>query len=426
MPKFLKPLPQKPEGAKEAANPDNRIIHKITFFGDSSIETDSPLYKLVSETAKLLATNGYAIVNGGGPGVMKAATEGAELVNGETEAIYWEPKLASIFEGKNLTNVTDQSSAYSNYMMRTMGLIENGHVYVCFQGGTGTISEFGMVWALAKLYFGRHKPVILVGEFWHDVVDAMQKSLLLDDNELSVLHFANTAQEVLELIEAFEMEVQTRAHKTYQGDETPFVLAPRFTEEYKQRLLEKRKLMAPKVMNETTKKQLQEFTKLVQPPARVLDIGSGVGADIGYLSGKYSVTSVDNDDEMVEISRFENPNADVQLADIRTYELQENVFKGIWARDVLHFLNEPDLNMVMQKLARTLVPGGVLAIIVREGTGESTEEDVHAGRQVSKHFYFFTTERLEKVIRDHGLELVTLEKVNRSHGWLFAIAHKPE
>jgi predicted Rossmann-fold nucleotide-binding protein len=110
----------------------------------------------------LLAENGYTIVNGGGPGVMKAATDGAEAGKGKTIAIYWQPKLASFFEGRNLANVTDEYETATNYMTRTLGLIEKGDAYVVCKGGTGTISEFGMVWALAKLYYGCHKPVISI------------------------------------------------------------------------------------------------------------------------------------------------------------------------------------------------------------------------------------------------------------------------
>jgi hypothetical protein len=72
---------------------------------------------------------------------MKAATDGAESVGGETIAVYWEPKLASFFEGKNLANITDESEASSNYVMRTLGLISKGDAYVVCKGGTGTVGS---------------------------------------------------------------------------------------------------------------------------------------------------------------------------------------------------------------------------------------------------------------------------------------------
>jgi len=52
-----------------------------------------------------------------------------------------------------------------NYVERTLKLLELGEIYVIFNGGTGTISEFGMAWGLARLYFGNHKPMVLFGQF---------------------------------------------------------------------------------------------------------------------------------------------------------------------------------------------------------------------------------------------------------------------
>lgn len=102
MPTNIK-LPQKSEieGQEERqeensqAGNKSKLIRSITFFGDSAIPEDDPIYKSVWDAAKLLAENGFSIVNGGGPGIMKAATDGAESVDGNTVAIYWQPKLAT-------------------------------------------------------------------------------------------------------------------------------------------------------------------------------------------------------------------------------------------------------------------------------------------------------------------------------------------
>lgn len=425
MPKTVVKLPPKPPGlVEEDLRHDGRIIKDITFFGDSSIPEDSEQYKLVWETAKLLAENGYAIVNGGGPGVMKAATDGAESVGGHTVGIFWEPKLASIFEGKNLSNVTDESETYSNYIQRTLGLIEKGHVYVICRGGTGTVSEFGLVWALAKLYFGKHKPVILFGEFWRDVINAMQKGLSLDDNELGVLNYATTKEEVLELIQTFELEVQTRTKKTYSGDETPFVLAPRFDKQYQEYLQQKKAMHKHRVQNYITRRQLEDFKELVKQPARVLDVGVGAGYDLSFLSEHYSVTALENNSEIIEMARFENPNADILEMDIRDYEVQENVFKGIWTRDVLHHLKEEERLPVLTKLAKGLVPGGVLYFVVREGVGDNTEDDMHAGKKVKKYYNYFTEEEIRALAAEIGLVVIKIEHVTRSHKWIGAVMEK--
>lgn len=428
MPKIIHRLPTKSEvefkGQLGEQKPADRIISYVTFFGDSSITEDSDIYKSVYTAAKLLAENGYGVVNGGGPGVMMAATAGAEAVNGRTKAIYWQPQLASIFEGKNLTNITDKSETYSNYIMRTLGLIEEGQVFIVCKGGTGTISEFGLVWALAKLYYGKHKPVILYGNFWKEIIDIVQKNMLIDDNELGVLTYANTPEEILELVQGFELEVEARTHKTYAGDETAFVLAPRFDAEYQDYILKAKKQHTYRVSNAVTKRQLEEFKSLVAAPARVLEIGCGAGYDLSFLTENYSVTAIDNDPEVLEIARFENPNADIIEMSVQQYEVQENTFKGIWARDVMHFLAAEEVEPVMQKLVRGLVPGGILYIIVREGEGEGMEEDMHAGKPIQRRYKYFTEDEMRGIADRLGAEVVKVDHVERSHKWLSVILRK--
>ena len=89
-------LPKQTDHTEEKDLPHtttHRLINNVTYFGDSAIPEGDPIYNSVWESAKYLAQKGYTIVNGGGPGIMKAATDGAEAVGGRTIAIYWQPKL---------------------------------------------------------------------------------------------------------------------------------------------------------------------------------------------------------------------------------------------------------------------------------------------------------------------------------------------
>ncbi|KXK26834.1 MAG: putative lysine decarboxylase [candidate division WS6 bacterium OLB20] len=302
------PLPRKDELAPEEQQASNgRLIKRITFFGDSAIPEDDPIYKSVWEAARILAERGFAIVNGGGPGIMKAATDGAESVNGDTVAVYWQPKLASFFEGKNLANVTDESETFSNYLIRTLGLIEHGDAYVVCKGGTGTVSEFGMVWALAKLYYGCHKPVILYGEFWDGLIEAFQRDMYIDDIERGVLYQATTPEEIVNIIDKHELQIQHCGKRRFSGDEAGFVLgaevkltqethdaiASSYHGEYAGRLV--------------AQEQMEEFMSLVHPPAKVLDVGTGPGHDARFLSEKYSVTGIEISQKFAEIAKFETP-----------------------------------------------------------------------------------------------------------------------
>ena len=169
----------------------------ISIFGFSDAKPEDKLYQDVWETARLLAKEGFTIVNGGGPGVMRAATEGAHAGGGRAIGVYFNPKGMTNFEGKDPENKVDEEIETPDYVSRTIKLLDLGDFYIIFQGGTGTISEFGMAWGLARLYFGNHKPLILFGRFWEEILAAFKKNMLLRKEEMRVYRVVTTPQEAL-------------------------------------------------------------------------------------------------------------------------------------------------------------------------------------------------------------------------------------
>jgi len=177
------------------------MVKNVTFFGCSQLKPGDVDYDAAYQTAKLLAQNGYLIINGGGPGVMKASSEGAKAGGGKTIGVSFNPKDVTHFEGRDPSNLVDQEILVDNYVLRTLKLLELGDVYVIFNGGTGTISEFGMAWGLAKLYFGHHKPLLLYGTFWHEIMETFAKNMLIRPEEVRVYRIVTTPQQVLEEIQ---------------------------------------------------------------------------------------------------------------------------------------------------------------------------------------------------------------------------------
>ena len=184
-------------------------FEKVAIFGFADAHEDRQVFKDAFATAKLLAENGYTIVNGGGPGVMKAASLEAKEANGKVIGVTFYPKDAPYFEGRDKSNPIDQEIKTQNYLERTLKLLDIGDVCVIFQGGTGTISEFGMAWGLARLYFGHHKPFILFGSFWHEILEAIAKNMYIRGEELEVYRIVDTPEEVLEEIKKLEEEGQS-------------------------------------------------------------------------------------------------------------------------------------------------------------------------------------------------------------------------
>ncbi len=183
------------------------LVKNIAFFGDAAVSEHSEPYRMAYHAAELLAREGYVVVNGGGPGVMAAATKGAEEAGGETLSVTFYPKHATGFEGRYVGNVTDTEIKTSNYVERMFKLMEHADLYLMFRGGTGTISEFGTAWVLAKLYYGHHKPFILVGSFWRPVIKAIEENLLIDNKEKAVFEIVDTVDDILPAMKRLEKDL---------------------------------------------------------------------------------------------------------------------------------------------------------------------------------------------------------------------------
>ena len=91
-------------------------------------------------------------------------------------------------------------------------LMENGDIFIIFKGGSGTISEFGTAWVLAKLYYGHHKPFLLFGSFWAEIIDVFRKNMNIDNTELGVFEIVTTKEEALVAIKKFEEKISGRDH----------------------------------------------------------------------------------------------------------------------------------------------------------------------------------------------------------------------
>jgi len=188
-------------------------IKNVAFFGYADAKESEDPFKNAFEVAALCAKNGYTVVNGAGPGVMKASTLGAQSVGGKTIGITFYPKDIPMFEGRDETNRVDHLIVAKNYLERTLKLLETGQIFIIFNGGTGTISEFGMAWGLAKLYFGHHKPLILYGDFWQEIIFAFTKGMYIRPEERQVFKIVNKAPQVLVAINEFEETLDDLSHE---------------------------------------------------------------------------------------------------------------------------------------------------------------------------------------------------------------------
>jgi len=198
-------------------------IKSVAFFGCSCGVKGDPHFDNAYETAKIVAKSGRYVVNGGGPGVMLAATLGANDAKGKTAVVYYKPELATRFEGKSevAANFADESYEESNYILRTKKLLKISDAYIVFNGGTGTISEFAMAWGVARLYIDHHKPLLLYGDFWQHLMADFKEHMLIRPEEERVYTIVNSPSEVLATLDKYEkiLKKSNHEHKTCKGPE---------------------------------------------------------------------------------------------------------------------------------------------------------------------------------------------------------------
>lgn len=190
----------------------NRLckLEKIAFYGGADLPDDHPVCQAAYEAAAYVASQHKMVINGGGPGVMGAATRGSKSKNGKTMAVTFDPINMPEFEGRDSDNIVDREIKTANYIERMFGLMDNADLFVCFQGGTGTLSEWATAWLLAHLYYGNHKPLILYGHFWHEVMEVIHKHFLIGYKEAKVYRIVDNLEEFKKALHIFEEEINGR------------------------------------------------------------------------------------------------------------------------------------------------------------------------------------------------------------------------
>lgn len=201
--------------------PNTKLLKTVSCLGFADALPGDPLYQEAYDVAFALAKAGYVVANGGGPGVMRATTEGAKAAGGHVIGVTFYPKDVANFEGRDKNNLFDEEIVTNNYLERTLKLLEVGQAYVIFRGGTGTISEFGMAWGLARLYFGHHKPLILFGQFWEHIMVSFISHMRMRPEEFQVYRIAADPQEVIDSLELFEVMLKHSKHE-FNPPEKPF------------------------------------------------------------------------------------------------------------------------------------------------------------------------------------------------------------
>jgi len=152
------------------------IVPAVSIFGSSRTKPAHRYYAMAGEFAAMLANDGFAVITGGGPGIMEAANRGAEEAGG-------------VSVGLNITLPQEQKpNAYQTvsldfryFFCRKVMFAKYAAALVCFPGGFGTLDEFFETITLVQTQKIARMPILLIGsEFWNPLLDWIRTHQLGD------------------------------------------------------------------------------------------------------------------------------------------------------------------------------------------------------------------------------------------------------
>ncbi len=173
----------------------------VTIFGGSKCGPDSQEYKEALKLGALLAKAGFTICTGGYLGIMEAASRGAREAGGRVFGI-----VMNQFKAEPNRYLTDKV-ATDHFYDRLQNLITRSVGFVVFKGGMGTVTEMSLVWNKLQTRVLERRPIVLIGSCWREVVRSFEENLVVSENDISLLLFADDAEEASKLIVAHSQNV---------------------------------------------------------------------------------------------------------------------------------------------------------------------------------------------------------------------------
>jgi uncharacterized protein (TIGR00730 family) len=144
----------------------------VTVFGSARVAHDDAEYQRAYEVGKVLAHAGFTICNGGFGGAMEASSRGAKDGGGKTIGVTFD------INSRMPNPWIDQQIHIPKLIDRMLKLVELGDAYVVLKGGTGTLLELAAVWEFINKGLVDEKPIVIIGDFWSDVVETLRQELL--------------------------------------------------------------------------------------------------------------------------------------------------------------------------------------------------------------------------------------------------------
>ncbi len=179
------------------------IEHAVTIFGSARTSLEDPMYQKTVETASLFVKEGFAVITGGGPGIMEAGNKGAKDAGGESIGL----NIDLPFEQKPNPYITRLIN-FHYFFIRKVMFLKYAKAFVVFPGGFGTLDELFECITLVQTKRVQACPIVLAGkDFWGDLVKWLENKLLAEKKigvgDMDLFHVVDEPQEIVRIVQDF-------------------------------------------------------------------------------------------------------------------------------------------------------------------------------------------------------------------------------
>ncbi len=178
----------------------------ISIFGSARTKENNPYFGIGEDLAFKLATLGYGIISGGGPGIMEAANKGAQKGKGPSVGL----NIDLPFEQNHNPYIdAAHNLEFDYFFVRKVIFVKYSQAFVIMPGGFGTLDEFFESLTLIQTNKIAKRPVVLVGKkYWTGLINWIEEVMLGEENnisapDLSLFKLVDTADEAVAYIEEF-------------------------------------------------------------------------------------------------------------------------------------------------------------------------------------------------------------------------------
>jgi len=181
----------------------SQIGPAVTIFGSARTGRNAPMYKMAEKTARLLMQQGYAVITGGGPGIMEASNKGASKAGGNSIGL----NIDLPFE-QTPNQYIKTLIKFHYFFCRKVMFVKYARAFVIFPGGFGTLDELFESITLIQTHRIESFPVILFNkEYWQGLMTWLNGKVLAEKNickkDLDIMTIVDTPEEVLKAINNF-------------------------------------------------------------------------------------------------------------------------------------------------------------------------------------------------------------------------------